>query len=135
MEEKTPKLSFPKAEKLCSKLIIEAIYQNGKKIKQFPFMLNYIEVSEEYMMDFPVQIVISVPKRKVKNASGLNRLKRQIREAYRLNKVNIVTEVVTNKKRLALFLIYIGKEKENYAFIEKKIKVLLKQLQAEIEST
>lgn len=132
MSKVHPSYRFSKAEKLCSKLLIEAIYERGEKIKSFPFILNYLEVDEATEMDFPVQITTAVPKRKVRLAAKRNRLKRQIREAYRLNKLTLITEASTQNKKLALFLIYIGKEKQSYDFIEKKLILLLETLKQRI---
>ncbi len=132
MGTKAERLSFSKVEKLCSKKIIEAIYADGKKIKHYPFILNFLEVPDNLPMEFPVQIVTAVPKRKVRLATGRNRLKRQIREAYRLNKSELIEHVVAADKKLALFLIYIGKANENYTFIEEKLNVLLEKIQTEV---
>ena len=134
MTNKTARLSFPKAEKLTSKKIIEAIYKDGKKFKQFPFIINYLEVDDpELPMAAPVQIVTSVPKRRVKKAVRRNRLKRQIKEAYRLNKTGLVDQMSQADKNLALFLIYIGKEDENYTFIEQKLILALDQLRTKVK--
>jgi len=124
---------FPKAEKLCSKRIIEQIYDLGKKIKQYPFILNYLEVGVDLQMAFPVQIATAVPKRRVKLAVKRNRLKRQIREAYRLQKSGLIADVLADDKKLALFLLYIGKEPESYDFIEKKLNVLLDSLRIQLK--
>ncbi len=126
--------SFPKAEKLCSKKIIEDIYANGTKLKSFPFILSYKFYPKDVEFSFPVQILFSVPKRKVKKAVQRNRLKRQIREAYRLHKSQIIQITQEKNVNLALFLTYIGKEKAEYQFIEKKIVLLLKLLEEKYES-
>ncbi|MFK8037407.1 MAG: ribonuclease P protein component [Crocinitomicaceae bacterium] len=132
MTSKLNRFSFSKHEKLTSKKTIEDIYASGLKIKSYPFILNYIEVKEDKGVNFPVQIVTAVPKRKVKLAVKRNRLKRQIREAYRLNKSDLIELVNNQNKKLALFLVYIGKEKESYDFIEKKIVLLLSELKQNI---
>lgn len=133
MPNKTERLSFAKEERLCSKILIDKIFSEGKKLKSFPFMVSYLPVkSIECDWDSQVRIVISVPKRRVKLAVKRNRLKRQIKEAYRLNKGDFYSVLQTKETNLALFLIYIGKENENYTFIEKKIKVLLTDLQQKI---
>jgi len=132
MPPEIKRLSFSKAEKLCSKRIIEAIYSRGKKIRRFPFILNYLEVGDDLPMDYPIQIVVAVPKRKVKKAASRNRLKRQIKEAYRLNKSTLTEQVYDTNKKLALFLIYIGKETENYTFIEKQLTAILEEIKLKI---
>ncbi len=129
MQTNHQKLSFKKVERLKSKKQITKIFEKGKKIKQYPFVLNYLFVGES---DSPIKIVVSVPKRLVKFANKRNRLKRQIKEAYRLNKADIYQRLEQNDKNLALFLIYTGKEKEDYHFIEKKLILLLNQLKEKI---
>ena len=123
------KLTFNKKERLSSKIVIDEVFEKGKKIKSYPFIATYLELeSEESQSNSPVKVVITVPKRKVKFANKRNRVRRQIKEAYRLNKPEFYTQLEIKNKNLALFLIYIGKEKEEYAFIDKKIKVLLTDL-------
>lgn len=133
MSNQTERLSFNKNERLCSKILIDEIFEKGKKQKTFPFVATYLPLkSEENTWDSQVRIVISVPKRKVKLAAKRNRLKRQIKEAYRLNKSDFYSKLKEKDTNLALFLIYIGKENENYSFIEKKIRVLLTDIQDKI---
>ena len=130
MSIKKERLSFKKEERLCSKIVIDEIFEKGKKLKSFPFIVTYLAIpSAECDWDSQVKIVTSVPKRRVKLASKRIRVKRQIKEAYRLNKSSFYSALEGKNINLALFLIYIGKEKENYSFIDKKIKVLLKQIQ------
>ena len=133
MSNQTERLSFNKNERLCSKILIDEIFEKGKKQKTFPFIATYLPLkSEDNAWDSQVRIVVSVPKRKVKLAAKRNRLKRQIKEAYRLNKSDFYSKLKEKDTNLALFLIYIGKENENYSFIEKKIKVLLTDIQDKI---
>ena len=63
--------------------------------------------------------MISVSKRYFKRAVDRNRLKRQVREAYRLNK-RILTQHQEQAPRL-LAIIYIGKEKKSFDTIQKKL--------------
>ena len=130
MPIKKERLSFTKDERLCSKIVIDEIFEKGKKLKSFPFIVTYLAIpSDECDWDSQVKIVTSVPKRRVKLASKRNRVKRQIKEAYRLNKSSFYADLEQKNTNLALFLVYIGKEKENYSFIDKKIKLLLTEIQ------
>lgn len=135
MTARDKQFSFSKFERLTSKKTIEDIYEKGLKIKRYPFILNYIEIEHDKSVGFQVQIVTAVPKRKVKLAVKRNRLKRQIREAYRLNKSDLIKGVTSQDKNLALFLVYIGKEKESFDFIEKKLVLLLSELKQKINQT
>ncbi len=132
MKTEGAKHTFSKAEKLSSKKLITAIYEQGNKLKEYPFILNYIEVPVGYDVASPVQIVVAVPKRRFKLAVKRNRLRRQIKEAYRLHKLPFIESVKAGEKKVALFLIYIGKEKESHLLMEKKIKVLLKRLEEKL---
>ncbi len=127
------KLSFSKQDRLCSKTQIEDIFAKGKKLKTYPFIVTYLTLKqEESDWKSPAKIVISVPKRRVKLAVKRNKLKRQIREAYRLNKCDFYQNLSNKSTNMALFLVYIGKEKEDYLFLEKKIKLLLANIQDNI---
>ena len=130
MQSTQQKLSFSKQERIKSKKRIEEIFEKGKKLKQFPFKLNYIEINDT--QPYPAQIVVSVPKKIVKLATKRNRLKRQIKEIYRLYKPQLYQTLNQKNKKVALFLIYIGKEKEEYHFLEKKLILLLKKLQEQL---
>ena len=82
-------------------------------------------ISDQY----PVQVVIAVPKRKFKKAVDRNLLKRRIREAYRLHKdTHLYPVLAKNDTRIILSLSYIGNEIADYKIIEKKLLTALKQL-------
>jgi len=72
------------------------------------------------------QLLITVPKRNHKTAVARNKLKRRIREAYRLNKQELDTE-----EKLLIAYIYTAKESLDYGRIEKKTIAALKKLNAE----
>ena len=130
MSNKNQKLTFTKNERFCSKILIDEIFEKGKKIKHFPFILTYLPISKtKNNWQSPAKIVISVPKRKIKLAVNRNKLKRRIKEAYRLNKLSFYNNLEAKNTNLALFLIYIGKENETYSFIEKKLQLLLTEIQ------
>lgn len=123
-------LTFPKNERLTSKTIIDDLFDNGKEIKKYPFLLKY-KLMDEVHFNKP-KIAIVVPKKKAKLATDRNRLRRQIKEVYRLNKATLFEMCLEKKINLALFLIYTGKEKESFEIIEKKLKLLLQELQAKL---
>jgi len=112
---------FPKSEKLKSKKTIDLLFEEGKSFSKFPIKLLYIPVENSDK----TQAGFTVPKRNFNSAVDRNRLKRQVREAYRLQK-----HLLKNKSGLkfALMFLYIGKEKFPYAKIETAMKSLLKKL-------
>ena len=73
-------------------------------------------------------MAVSVPKRLFKKAVDRNLLKRRIREAYRLNKVELSILLKQKQKRLRLVVQYQQKEITNYQCIEKSLLAGLKKL-------
>ncbi len=121
---------FGKRYKLCSKKIIEQLYQQGRDVKSFPFYLKY---REQPNIDGPFQIVLIVPKKKFKHATTRNQLRRYIREALRLEKCTLEDILIKKRLSLALFLVYAGDENISLMSARKDITKLFKKLIYDIE--
>jgi ribonuclease P protein component len=121
--------TFSKNERLCSKILIDRLMANGKPFNHSPFRISWIPIAES---SAPVKVVISVPKRSFKKAVDRNRLKRQIREAYRKEKKNTYT--VLGEKKILLILIYTAKTKLEFKEIEQKLIEALKRLNKKLIS-
>ena len=107
---------LPKDERLKGRYWFGVLFQQGQSIKRFPLKLVHTPVT-----DTPHNLFgVSVPKRNVPKAVNRNRIKRQIREAYRLNK-----SLAGTQEFGALFFIYQGRESLPYARIEQAVKDLL----------
>lgn len=104
--EKPLDYKFPKAEKLCSKLLIEALFAGGNKsISRFPIRIVAMPV-ERKDTGAAVQVLISVSKRRFKHAVKRNKVKRQLREAYRLNK-HLLQPFIENNKHHMLVIAFL----------------------------
>lgn len=111
--------SFPKSEKLCGKLIVDQLYKQGKRFVVWPLRVSYI-VSP----DNANRILIWAPKSLFRHAVDRNRLRRQMREAYRLNK-----EMLSHSDtRYYIAFNYIDKTMQDYSMISKAMKKALKKL-------
>ena len=112
---------FPKSEKLKSKKIIELLFEEGKAMSKFPIKVFYLPIENAEK----TQAGFAVPKRNFKNVVDRNKITRQLREAYRLQK-----HMLKNKgnSKFALFFLYLGKDKLGYSSIEKSIRDLLKKI-------
>ena len=79
--------AFPKSERLCSRKAIEALFAGGNRaFSAFPLRVVYRVIPQESTPSLTPQVLISVSKRHFKHAIDRNRAKRQIREAWRLNR-------------------------------------------------
>lgn len=107
--------TYPKAEKLKSKKIIDLLFAEGKSVSKFPLRLVYIK--HDFEEDIPLKIGVSVSKKYFKNAVDRNYFKRVLRECYRLNKHLIVENL--NSKYCILFF-YQTNERLSYQEINQK---------------
>lgn len=123
---------FRRSERLKRKKLLEEVYRNGKPIKAFPFILLYKRCA--LPSNAPVQLAISVPKRRVNLAVGRNRIKRQVREAFRLEKEPLYNALRTRDTQLGLLLIFVGHHNEvNSQLVREKITELIVRLEKELK--
>jgi ribonuclease P protein component len=84
----------------------------------------------------PIEFALSVPKKAFKRAVDRNILRRRIREAYRLNKIELYKFLKDNKlhgdKRFAFMVLYTAKEELPYSEIEKGIKKMIRKFKEEL---
>jgi|TARA_B110000093_G_C12806892_1_gene341211 ribonuclease P protein component len=114
------KNTLGKQERLKSKKLIEKLYSEGNSVKTFPLRMMFVQTA--HTSDFPCQVGVSVAKRNFKKAPDRNRLKRLMRETYRLQK-----EIVYNNlEQPYVFMIsYIGREEIKYEELYPKMEKLL----------
>ena len=118
--------SFNKKERLKSKKQIEKLFGEGKSVTAFPLKVFYIPVEDA---EVQFKVAVSVPKRNFKKAVDRNRIKRLMREAYRLNKQAIFNNIEGN---FALLILYLGKDLPEYRRVEKSLISILQKLVKEI---
>lgn len=119
--------TFNKSERLCSKKLIERLFAGGNKsFPAFPIRIVYMYLKPEEN-EADVSILISVPKKRFKHAVKRNHVKRQIREAYRLNKHILLDTLQTeaSNNKLALAFIWLDNKIHSTEEVEYKVKKLL----------
>jgi ribonuclease P protein component len=72
--------------------------------------------------------MVSVPKKRFKHAVKRNRLKRLMREAYRLNKQILIEKLNEKELQIKIAFNYVSEEEMNFALIEKKMIEALHKL-------
>jgi ribonuclease P protein component len=121
-QENSPRLTFGKAQKLCSKKDIEELYQKGSSFFIFPFKVIYTFEEPSDSKDSLPQYLISVPKRRFSKAHDRNHLKRRIRESIRLQQIQTG---ISACNQLKIAIIYSHSKKIPYEIIENKINLVL----------
>ncbi|MES2418624.1 MAG: ribonuclease P protein component [Bacteroidota bacterium] len=123
--------TFKKEERLCSKKSLDLLFKNGSSFLLYPFRITYLFIDEVH--PYPAQVVINVAKKRYKHAVDRNLIKRRTREAYRLQKKMQLYPLLTGRKELLLLsLQFVGKEKYDFIFFEKKLIAAFKKLAVNI---
>lgn len=121
------KFTFKKTEKLKSRKVIEQMFQRkGKSFGMFPLRLIWIE-TEEKDSEFPVQFSLSVPKRAFPKAVHRNRIRRLMREAWRLNKHRLYEKLEGQNRQFSFMVLYTAKESLLYEKIEESMIRMIKR--------
>jgi len=111
--------SFTNKEKLKSKKLIERLFLEGNSVSVFPLRLIYLETKFDDGSE--IKTGVSVSKKKFKKAVDRNRIKRLLREAYRLEKHTYFNNITTH---YAFMILYIGDEKPSFEKVTSKMKQL-----------
>ena len=123
--------SYPKAEKLCSRNIIDKLFADRHSVYEFPLKIMW--TIEKLPENVPVQSSVTVSKHRFKRAYKRNLLKRRMREAFRLNKQTLYKKVENESKQLALMIIYNHAEILPYNQIETAMSAALGKIITKLE--
>ncbi|WP_422106630.1 ribonuclease P protein component [Winogradskyella sp.] len=113
---------YSKKDKLKSKKHIEQLFNDGKAVTVYPLRLIYLEA--EFNDGSIIKTGVSVSKRLHKTAVSRNRIKRLLREAYRLNKPIYFNNSSTS---YAFMILYLSKDGTTFEELNNKMKLLFKK--------
>ena len=93
-----------------------SLFNKGSHFVSSPLHIRYQEVKGD---ETPLKIAFSVPKKRFKNATDRNRIKRQLREIYRLNKHRIISDLIKADKQMHCLIIYASNDVPKFNILEQ----------------
>ncbi len=126
------KSGFRKRERIVSLKLIETLFGGGvsQSVAAFPLRAVYM-LSERQPNEASAQLLISVPKKRFHHAVDRNRVKRQVREAFRQHK-DLLYQAIPDNQRLLLAFIWISDEHHSTAEVERRVVNLMKRIKENV---
>lgn len=109
--------TLSKEERLSWKRYIDLLFAQGQSFIAFPLRVIYLPMEEQ--LPAPASIMVSVPKKKFKRAVKRNLIKRQVREAYRIRKYDLIEPLLAKNKSMLIAFLYLDKAIHPFTDIEK----------------
>ena len=124
--------TYPKIEKLKSKITIDLLFSKGKSVSKYPLRLVYVESDYGIPEDSnqKLKMGVSVSKKNFKHAVDRNYFKRVLRETYRLNKHLLIDNL---DKPYAMMFFYQTKDRLTYEEINLKTVQLFEKFLIQIK--
>lgn len=122
--------SFTKEERLSLKRSIDLLFEKGRSFVAFPLRVVYLPLDESASV--PVSILISVSKKRIRHAVGRNRVKRLVREAYRVHKYDLVDSLSEEKRRVLVAFLYMDGEIHPFSGVEKAMVKAIRILREKV---
>ena len=122
------RFTLSKEERICSKKLINELFTgNGRSMTAFP--LRVVFMKRTIVDDQPrAAMLVSVPKRYFKHAVDRNRVKRQVREAFRRNKSSITQNLTDDHEAVAMAFVWLTDEKFPSSEVENRMVRLLTRI-------
>lgn len=122
------RFTLSKEERICSKKLINELFTgNGRSMTAFP--LRVVFMKRTIIDDQPrAAMLVSVPKRYFKHAVDRNRVKRQVREAFRRNKSIITQNLTDDHEAVAMAFVWLTDEKYPSSEVENRMVRLLTRI-------
>ena len=117
--------SYNKKEKLKSRKHLEALFTAGAMFIVFPLKVFYKEVE---LQDNVLKTGVGASRKSFRKAVDRNRIKRLLREVYRIEKPRLLNSLAQNKKQIALFFLYVDKSLPEYNLLKEKMQQAIDKL-------
>ena len=117
---------LPKSERLSGKINLDNLFTKGSSFIEYPLRIVYI-ITERTDAS-TVKILPGVSKKRFKKAVDRNRIKRLIRESYRLNKAEITDHFHRQNKCIHIAFFCISPDLPEFGLVQKKMKNALSRI-------
>ena len=124
--------TYQKADKLKSRKQTQHLFSKGQSMNAFPIKLIY--TIESIQENGQLQAGVGAPSRTFRKAVARNKVKRLLREGYRLEKPTFITGTALQGKRVNLFFLYTDATVLSQLEIQEKIKQLLSRLSEKLNA-
>ena len=123
----TNRHTFKKTERLKSRKQIGHLFSGGHSYAVYPLRLVWLPI-DEVPGNAPVRFALTVAKKRIRRASHRNRVRRKLREAWRLNKHTLYENLADQSATFAFMVIFTGKEEEaTFANIERAMQTIIQR--------
>ena len=121
----TKRFTYTTSEKLKSRKLLNQVFAEGKSMNVYPLKLTFTLKEMDTLS--AIQVGVGSSSRYFKKAVQRNRIKRLLRESYRLQKHRLIA-LIPEKKQLNVFLLFIGKDISETTLIPEKMEQILDKL-------
>lgn len=118
--------SYGKKEKLKKRKQLAQLFESGQTFLSFPIKVFYKQSNEP--LDFCAKAGVGVNKRNFKKAVHRNRIKRLLREAYRLNKQPLLHHLEQHQKQAMVFFLYVDKTLPQKGALQSRLTLVIREL-------